>query len=506
MLGTFKEPRKITIYAAVMAVAALVATLLAVSFSAGPTQAQTSDNAYADPRPCGPEADVAFQPEPHELRSGHYALFDAYWEWTEHDPNEGIMHTNECPPKMVAGRTGLVRAVSNIDVKEAIIHVESTDTRVATVVDSDNPSAEPVSGLTIDLQDYPELAEAVGVGDKVWWLRLDDPATGTDANPVDEASDLIVGFSAQLFDPKYWLTQEDGNPMRYMLETARYRNVNPAEAPHFFAYEAPDIRAGGGPRSRPVLDSTELDVKLHDMELDPGKYRPLEWIFTKEGSYNLTAHLQGFVRSTNPKNPGDEGYDANWKPISSKIDETSETTRYVFQVGDLDETEPPMFGVSINAHETIPSGENVGEPIQVFGAEADLSYTLSGTGKEHFNVVPRTHPNAAQIVLAPNTTLNYTLKDTYDLVLGVSDGKDHEGNNDDSIDHSIAVEIEVLLDPRVYVKSQPAHPEGWTEREVLGQCFCVAGQRCSQRPLLRLVGDIRWGQQPRISGRRCDHV
>ena len=91
------------------AVAALVFALLAVTFAASPGQAQTPDNDYDDPQPCGPGAGTAFMEEPHEVTEGHFALFDAYWR-TRPPPSTptvadtasvGVLHTNECPPLMV---------------------------------------------------------------------------------------------------------------------------------------------------------------------------------------------------------------------------------------------------------------------------------------------------------------------------------------------------------------------------------------------------------------------
>ena len=457
--------RRIRFYAAVLAVAALAITFLAVAYSTGPAQAQSETNDYAEPRPCGPgsNTDVAFQPEPHEITSGQYALFDAYWEWTRlddpnnpDDTNEGIIHTNECPPKMVETTeyddvlekdvVTISRAVSHIDTAEVIVHVE--DTRHATVVDSRDPNHNPgaVEGLTIDLRDYPEVGKAASVGDKIWWLRLDD----LDTPDVNEASDMIIGFSTALFEEKYWLKKGEagGAPMRYMLETARYREGDRAEAPHFFAYEAPKVRrADDGARSKPVLDSANLDVERHNMDMDPGEYRALEWIFTKKGSYTLQAHLQGFVRHSEPSDAGDD-----WAPISSNGDETSEVKKYVFQVGELDETEPPMFGVNVSVHEGADAGTNVGNPIQVFGAEVpNLTYSLAGDGSANFRVIPRTDPhNAAQLVVADNAKLDYDIDRSYDLVVGVSDNTDHEGNRDPSVDHTVAVEVDVVRDTRVF--------------------------------------------------------
>ena len=449
------------LYAAGLALSAFVIALLAVTIAAGTAQAQTPDNTYPTPQPCGPGPNTAtaFQPEPHEVTTGHFALFDAYWEWTQSNPNKGIMHTNDCPPKMVkttqfdpnAGTqtVTITREVSNIDLGEAIMHVKNVHqaTVVATNADVTDSSSQ------LSLEEYPEIGDAAPAGTKVWWLRLDDPDTA-----ADEASDLGMGFSTALFDSKYWLEGSDGQPMRYMLETARYRNIDPADAPHFFAYEAP--KPGNGVQLDPVLDSTNLDVDLHDMTLDPGEYRALQWIFTKPGTYVLQAHLQGFVRKSNPLNLGDDGYDANWKRISSKEDETSEIKGYVFQVGDkLAETEPPMFGVNRSVHEDADAGDHVGEPVRVFSLEVpEPIYTLSGDDHDKFSVTSRTHPDAAQIVVAAGADFDFNSKSSYDLVLNISDGKDHEGNNDSSIDHSIAVEIDVLQQPHAYIGASTYTP------------------------------------------------
>ena len=444
-------PRHIKAYTAALALAALVITLLAVSFSAGPTQAQNATNTYDSPVPCGdtPGTGTASMDEPHELTTGHFALFDAYWERIGDDLDEGAIHINDCPPKMVADRAGILsRAAAAIDRAEAIIHVENT--RQATVINSASRGYVPgsVEGPTVDLVEYPAVASAANVGDKVWWLQLDDP----DTTDVDETSDLRIGFSAALFDEKYWLKNEENAPMRWMLEAVSFRNIDEANPPHFFAYEAP--KKNNARQERAVWDSFRPDVTEHDMMLDPGEYRSLQWIFTGEGSYTIQSQFQGFVRSTNPYGEGEDGRD-DWEAISNEYDETSAISEYVFQVGDnLDETEPPMFGVSASVHEDASPGDKVGQPIRVFGAEVDkLIYTLTGTGSDNFGVSSHTHPFAAQVVVAGNANLDYETDSSYDLVLEVSDGKDHEGNIDLSADHSIAVEIGVLQAPRVYLEA-----------------------------------------------------
>ena len=105
--------------------------------------AYPNDNTYPDPQPCGPGAGTAFMEEPHEIQTGHYALFDAYWrippstggEGTSTGGGEtsgststdgllgsgtagqggsgpdtttagvGVLHTNLCPPEVMQTTT-----------------------------------------------------------------------------------------------------------------------------------------------------------------------------------------------------------------------------------------------------------------------------------------------------------------------------------------------------------------------------------------------------------------
>ena len=80
-------PKQLKLAGAMLAMAALVITLLAATLATGPAQAQSPGNTdsypnlstYPNPQPCGPGAGTAFMEEPHEITTGHYALFDAYW-------------------------------------------------------------------------------------------------------------------------------------------------------------------------------------------------------------------------------------------------------------------------------------------------------------------------------------------------------------------------------------------------------------------------------------------
>ena len=433
---------------AIFAVAAVM--LLAGGFNTSPAQAQDTGgslNTYPNPQPCGPgpDAATAFQPEPHEITSGHFALFDSYWERTGRSldgdsPEVGILRTNECPPKVTTTKTDdgfgnvtvtTTRSRSNIDIDEAIFHV--LDTYGATVVDSRRPDHVPgaVTGPTIDLKEYPEVEDAASVGEKVWWLRLDDPDT-----PADETSDLTLGFSTALLDKQHWLASAEGKPMRYMFETERFPGSNPKEMPHFFTYEAPKT---GTAAPEIVWDSTR--VHTQPMQMEPGEYRPVQWIFTQPGTYVVSVHLLGFVRDQDNPPPG-AGND--WKAISGNKTETGEVKKYVFQVKDLVEMEPPTFGVNLSVPENSPPGTKVGDPIPVYNSEAKtLEYELDGEGSEHFRTVASTDPHTVQVVVKEGASLDYETQPSYDLTLEVTDNVDHENNPDSTVDDTLVVRIDL---------------------------------------------------------------
>ncbi len=467
-----KAPRRFTLYGAVLAMAAVVITLLAVAYATGPAQAQSTDGGtgggntddgvnlatYPDPQPCGPGAGTAFQPEPHEVRTGHFAFFDAYWRITgrsvEGDsPDIGVLYINECPPKMVTqkrrdGTTVTTRKVSNIDIEEAIMHV--LDKHKEDVVAT---NAEATAGQ-LSLEEYPAVRKGLGLeegdpvpaGTQVWWLRLDDPDTTTGANK-DETSDLGIGFSTALFDGDYWHRpgmDANGNPhkaMRWKLEAESYPGdpTNSADVLHFFTYKAPKA---GNARAELVWDGFRPGDEATDMVMDPGEYEALQWVFTKPGTYELLVELQGHVRDTDNK-PDGAGQD--WKPISSNDTETR-TATYTFHVGDkLAETEPPIFGVNRSVSENSPGGVKVGDPIPVYNADAvTLYYDLEGDGKENFKTVAGTNPHTVQIVVADGASLDFETRPSYDLELTVTDKLNHEGDKDSPepvIDDTMIVRI-----------------------------------------------------------------
>ena len=434
-MNTFTNPSSpLKFFGAVLALALIAVAALMVA----PTSAQSPPNLYGNPQPCGPGAETAFQPEPHEIHAGHFALFDAYWQWTSNEDldNTGVLHTNTCPPLVTTepdpdddnGGTITTLTASGIDIDEAIIHVK--DQHKAAVVTS--ASASP-SGTEIVRDEYEDLDRYTVAGDEVWWLRLDDP----DTTDVDETSDLTLGFSTKRFDKQYWHAADGNPPLRYTFKLERYKGSAASEHPHFLAYRA---SPAGTEAAELIWDSALADTEALMME--PGyTIENLQWVFTKAGTYAISVQLQGWVRQARP-----DGAGRDWLPISSKVTETSEVKRYVIQVGtQLDENEPPRFGYRYTIDENSPAGTIVGQPtIQVITEDhRDLEFSLSGAGAGHFVLDTASAPGMVQIKVAEGANLDFETKHIYELLLNVTDNLDHESNPDPTVDHFIAVQIQL---------------------------------------------------------------
>ena len=101
----------------------------------------------------------------------------------------------------------------------------------------------------------------------------------------------------------------------------------------------------------------------------------------------------------------------------------------------------PMFGVMRSVPENSAPGTLVGDPIKVKEPDTGdtLTFTLSGIGVGNFTAT--SVASGIQIAVAEGAHLNYEHKQSYDLVLTLSDGKDAHGNTDSATDDSIWVQI-----------------------------------------------------------------
>ena len=103
----------------------------------------------------------------------------------------------------------------------------------------------------------------------------------------------------------------------------------------------------------------------------------------------------------------------------------------------------PMFSLTRSVDENSAAGTTVGDPVTVFEPDTSdaLTYTITGDGAVNFTAVATS--GGAQVQVSSIGYLNYEITQFYDLVLNVSDGLDENGNSDSSVDHSIALRVNV---------------------------------------------------------------
>ena len=86
--------------------------------------------------------------------------------------------------------------------------------------------------------------------------------------------------------------------------------------------------------------------------------------------------------------------------------------------------------------ENTPAGADVGDPVAARDREDDtLTYSLRGTDAESFDIDPATGQ------LLTKAPLDYEAKDSYSVIVSVSDGKSSSGRESDTRDDSITVTI-----------------------------------------------------------------
>ena len=449
-----KAPIQLKLAGAMLAIAALVIGLMAVAFTVN--QAQAQSKTYPDPQPCGPgHADVP-KGAVEQITTGKIVFFDSYW-----DIPTRTINNNLCPPAIVQKAQGRVtvpaRGDANIDIAKTVIHV--TDDYKVTVVDSASPNydSSAVSGPTIDLAEYTFLKEGLedGVvfdangtatdsdGDpvQVYWLRLNDPDTS-----ADETSDLVLGFSTELFDEKYWEDRNGDKALRYEYHSERdYKSE--VHGPHFFAFAAP--KANGGVQNDPLWSSVDADD--NQIWLDAGeKFREVQWVFTEPGTHHIQANVKGYVRQEKPAGAGDD-----WKKISpDEKTVTSEVRRYTIQTGPLTLNKyPPVFtagerSVARNA----AAGTIINGPIPVWNATRqpqDIKFEVlnypDGSVSQEFETYPYDPDGygtqGVQLRVKSGADLAGDSRGEYWLTVTVSDGKDREGHPDDAVDHWITVKV-----------------------------------------------------------------
>ncbi len=430
-------PKQLKVYGAMLAFAALVIGLMAVSVAAGTAHAQEST-----PKPCGPGANpVPDSPDP-EISSGHHAIFDAYW-WPLKDgvDGSGTLNNNLCPPRATHTKT----TDPDTDETTTTHHLYATNIDIGTTVFRVPNSAR--TSLTDEiLVKYPFLEKDLTANDyqlvhpdrlkldadapEVWWLS-------PPAQP-------IFGFSAYRFDDEHWHLEGSETPIQYEFEAVREPGIPPAEYGHFFVFDDEDEIPAGKTGVEAIWDSFDADT--NELKLEPGDVEHFQWVFTKPGYYVLSVHMKAHVRKTCP-DPGVPAKCGAWQRLTEDEVVTSEVKQYTFYVGDETPNHPPRFQMRRSVPENSPAGTSVGQPVTVAQGDNDaLTFTLSGPGHSLFTV-ETTSDGDAQIKTGGDSHrhLDYEVRSAYDLVLGVSDCKDVDGTpeNPCRVDATQAIRVQV---------------------------------------------------------------
>ncbi len=390
-----KAPIQLKITGAVLAIAALLVALLAVAMTVGPTMAQT--NPYPEPKPCGPGQDPVPDSPDATVTSGHYGVFDGYWDF-----EKKTLNLNLCPPSVVHTsvfdpNTGVTtevstRTASNVDIQQTVFHINE-----ANVEDGEIGFEHPLTAADLEEYDFFKLGDKDenGVDDAdgmtVWWLKVDDESTPD----VDEDSALAMGFSADLFDSQYWYLEDDSGtevePLQYEFEVIREPGIPIDEQGHVFAFDDSPAPTTGDEANikRAFWDSSEVDANA--LPLYPGDYHHLQWAFTKPGTYVISVQLKGHVRGIDEPPAGAA---ADWKPISDQNVVTSEVKRYVFHVGPLADA-----SVSVTANAQTPRP----------GAQVAFTVTAHNDGPDsaHDGIVSVSMPNGLTYVSSATQTGSY---------------------------------------------------------------------------------------------------
>ncbi len=293
--------------AAVLAVFAMAVTLLLSN--GAPAHAQTptpTPPRHATPEAC-PEQAARL------VDSGHYALFDVYW-----NPDEGELTNNPCPPSVThvpasrddeGGSTPAsdTRSPSDINIASTIIHIPNS--AKVNLLNSNTPYTAAK---------YPKLWEADnaenpdGPGDRrVWALPACPPDGPSDSTPDNS---LCISFSAALLDRADWINADGstGGKVVYQIDHVHQTDIDEQATRYVLAYDAD---ATATIPFEPLWNTANADDNL--LPVAAGEYERPVWFFTSPGTFEFQVHIQG------RPNPA----------LSSEPSVTSDVREYIFHVG-----------------------------------------------------------------------------------------------------------------------------------------------------------------------------
>ena len=328
-----------------LAAAVALATGLATPGAAAAQGSSTTYVTTGNKTPCGPGAAAAPANPIAVINSGHFAMFDVYWDNTDEPTSGKTLNNNLCPPAMststtmneeeeITGKT-FTRAASNTDIRETLFHIPTGNEvtlAAATVDDGTDDEGNPYP-TTFGADKYRFLGET---GDRVWIVSSHDE------------EHLNPGFSTALL-PDDFLAE--GDEVQFELEAVRVPGESVDDRGTAFAFKNAD---GDNDTADEVLWRSDAPHGLIGLEVGSNikRYRHLHWAFTKPGIYQMQVHARALPTTA---------YFEDNETV------TSEVRRYTFQVGELAD-----LGITVSPDDHRPAT----------GGNVVITYTASNDGPD----------------------------------------------------------------------------------------------------------------------------
>ena len=359
-----QKPFRLTLALAALTLAVLATVALALGAAPEPAAAATGSGPPPQSTPTpAPTPEPCSDNPAHVISSGHYALFDVYWDATDRN-----LVTNPCPPKITVtvhhetndlglptGKTTYrhARSASEANIGTTVFHVPGAPNltpRANNATDYEKwpflyPDAADTDGDT-DISDS-EVGDPIAAG--VWTLPDCTPGL-----PAPAPGDLCIGFSAQLLRTADW---EDVN---YRFETFRLPGIAADDRGHAYVFHRP----GTTPEGDTVAIWTTADPDTNEIHVPVGEHLHPQWAFTKAGTYRFQVHAKA-----SPIDATSLSLPAGTKGVTSLI------RTYLIHVGDLSD-----LGVAIAASAAAPTvGTQVAYTLTASNAGPDAASDVTVT-------------------------------------------------------------------------------------------------------------------------------
>ena len=322
--------------------------------------------------------------------SGHYALFDAYW-----NPAEGELTNNPCPPSVehvpeipasgfdpgTPARDGRSPSSINIGAEPpTIIHIPRSAWVDLNEADTPYPRDQYPALWAADAAENRDTdgdGEGDGGGDRIVWAL---PACPPDGSP--ETGGLCLSFSTALLESADW----DGD-IKFLMDHVHQIDIDRQDPRYVLAYDVPAEGATG--ELTPRWNSS--DVGVAEVLVPAGGYDRPVWFFTDLGTYEIQVHIDGSPAG----------------PVAVESSVSSDVREYIVHVG-----AEADLGVAVEVAPALESGDFTLDP----GDDVTITVTASNAGPE---VAPKTEVKVTLPEGLTYSSHSAATETTYDSATGV---------------------------------------------------------------------------------------